>query len=146
MKYFFSVLLVCAYAIALTACSGGGDPAEMKRALSGSVSNKQAKSAQEYYDKSVELARLNGCWACHHVKQDLIGPAWQAVSEHYKDDPNARAWLIDKVKHGGSGVWNKTTSDAVMPPNSPRVSDEHIAELVDFILSLAKGGMPQKSN
>ena len=145
MKYFFGVLLVCVFAASMAGCSGGGDPAEMKRELSGSVSNKQAKSAQEYYDKSVELARLNGCWACHHVKQGLIGPSWRAVSEHYKDDPNARQWLIDKVKNGGSGVWNKITSGAVMPANSPRVSDEHIAELVDFILSLAKGGKPPKA-
>lgn len=143
MKTIFGTLLVCLLTAVLTGCSGS-DPDEMKRSLNGSVGNKQAKSAQEYYDKSVELARMNGCWSCHHIKQDLIGPSWQAVSARYKDIPNARAMLIDKVKHGGSGVWSSTTSGAVMPPNSPRVSDEHIAELVDFILSLAKGGGPQR--
>ena len=144
MKYFFGVLIVCVFAVFVAGC-GGGDPDEMKRELSGSVSNKQAKSAQEYYDKSVELARLNGCWACHHVEHGLVGPSWLAVSEHYKNDPNAREWLVNKVKKGGSGVWNDVTSGAVMPPNSPRVSDEHIYELVDFILSLAKEETPHKT-
>jgi cytochrome c len=144
MKYFFSVPVVLVFALSMAAC-GGGDPNEMKREMTGSISAAKAKSAQQYYDKSVELARLNGCWDCHHVDQDLIGPSWRSVSEHYKDDPNARAWLVTKVRKGGSGVWNKTTSNAVMPPNSPRVSDDHIYQLVDFILWLAKGGAAHKA-
>ena len=137
-------MVLCTFVASLTSC-GGGDPNEMKRKLTVSMSNKKAKSAQEYYDKSVELARLNGCWTCHHVDKDLIGPSWRAVSERYKDDPNARQWLIDRVKHGSSGDWSNTTSGAVMPPNSPRVTDEDIGELVDFILSLAKEHSPPKS-
>jgi cytochrome c len=139
MRCFPAVLLLL-IAVLVQGCNGG-DPEQMKRELAASMSNKKASSAQAYYDRSVELARMNGCWNCHHVDNDLIGPAWRRVSERYKDDPNARAWLIEKVKHGGSGVWNSSTSDAVMPPNSPRVSDQDIGELVDFILSLAKGGM-----
>jgi len=126
-------------------CSGG-DPNEMKREITVGMSNKQAKTAHEYYDKSVELARMNGCWNCHHVHKDLIGPSWLSVSEHYKNDPDARKWLIQKVKKGGSGVWSTVTSGAVMPANSPRVSDQDIGELVDFILSLAKDSSPRKTN
>ena len=144
MKYFFGALLACVFAVSMAGCSGD-DSAETKRQITGSMSNKNANSAQEYYDKSVQLAQLNGCWACHHVDHSLIGPSWRAVSEHYKNDPNAREWLVNKVKNGGSGVWNDVTSGAVMPPNSPRVSDEHIYELVDFILSLAKEETPHKT-
>ena len=64
--------------------------------------------------------------------------SWRKVSARYKDDPNARALLIEEVKNGSSGKWSDITNGAVMPPNSPRVSDQDIGELVDFILSLAK--------
>ena len=138
------IFVVVALGAVSAACSGG-DPEQMKRELAHSMSNKQASSAQAYYERSVELARMNGCWNCHHVDNDLIGPSWRRVSAHYKGDPNARAWLIEKVKHGGSGVWSSTTSGAVMPPNSPRVSDQDIGELVDFILSLAREKTPDKA-
>jgi hypothetical protein len=37
---------------------------------------------------------------------------------------------------GGKGNWTDVTGGIPMPPYSPRVSDEDIAGLVDFILSL----------
>lgn len=97
----------------------------------------------QFYDKSVQLAQMNGCWACHRVERGPVGPAWRAVSERYKDDPNAREWLLYKIKNGGTGNWTKITSGAVMPPYSPRVSDEHIKQLIEFILSLEKQGIPR---
>ena len=138
MRYILSFVLIAA----LMAGCGDGDRDQMKRELTQSMNNELAKSAPEYYDRSVELARMNGCWTCHHVEADVIGPSWRKVSARYKDDPNARARLIEEVKNGTSGAWNTITNGAVMPPNSPRVSDQDIADLVDFILSLAKGGEP----
>jgi cytochrome c len=133
MRHFLPIVLI---AFLTTGCNG--DPKEMKREITQSMSNAQARSPQEYYDRSVDLARMNGCWTCHHVDTDVIGPSWRKVSARYKDDPNARARLIEEVKNGSSGKWSDITNGAVMPPNSPRVSDQDIGELVDFILSLAK--------
>lgn len=140
MKFVFDIPIVLALAAVLVGC-GGGDPDEMKRELSASISTKKAKSPQEYYNMSVDLAGMNGCMNCHRIDQDLIGPSWSSISAHYKNDPNAREWLINKVKNGGAGVWSATTSGAAMPPNSPRVSDKDIGELVDFILSLNKSAV-----
>lgn len=85
---------------------------------------------------ALDLARASGCLACHSVDNKVVGPAWKDVSARYRADPGARERLIAKVKAGGSGNWNDVTGGFPMPPNSPRVSDEHIAELVDFVLSL----------
>jgi cytochrome c len=86
--------------------------------------------------KSMDLARTNGCLNCHALHEPKIGPPWDKVAERYGDAPGARELLIDKVKHGGSGSWTQLTGGAVMPPNSPRVADKTIEKLVDFILSL----------
>lgn len=120
----------------LSACKT--DTAETSRKVTESLTNKTATTSWRYLDQSISLARANGCWACHRVERGIIGPGWRAVSQYYKNDPNARNWLLYKVKNGGAGVWTATTSGATMPAYSPRVSDEHINQLVDFILSLEK--------
>ncbi|MFQ5470663.1 MAG: c-type cytochrome [Gammaproteobacteria bacterium] len=84
------------------------------------------------------LAKASGCLACHSVEKKIVGPAWKDVSARYKGDAGARDALIAKVKKGGKGNWTDVTGGVPMPPNSPRVSDENIAKLVDFVLGLAK--------
>jgi cytochrome c len=84
------------------------------------------------------LAKKSGCLACHSVEKKIVGPAWNDVSAKYKGDAGARDRLIAKVKKGGKGNWTAVTGGAPMPPYSPRVSDENIAIMVDFVLGLAK--------
>ncbi|MFC1749204.1 c-type cytochrome [Pseudomonadota bacterium] len=84
----------------------------------------------------IELAKKSGCLACHSIDKKIVGPAWNDVSERYKGDGAARATLISKVKSGGKGNWTAVTGGIPMPPYSPRVSDENIEKLVDFILTL----------
>lgn len=81
-------------------------------------------------------ANRHGCVACHAIDAKRIGPAWQDVANRYRGDAAARDMLIAKVKGGGSGNWTEVTGGVPMPPNGPRVPDEDIAALVDFILNL----------
>jgi len=96
----------------------------------------QMNSNMAIDQKSMDLARTNGCLNCHALHETRIGPPWDKVAERYRDAPAVRELLIDKVKKGSSNSWAKLTSGAVMPPNSPRVADKDIEKLVDFILSL----------
>ena len=100
----------------------------------------EALSAQESLkerEKDVtQLADINGCFACHAIDHHVLGPPWKTVAKRYKGDKNARAYLINKIKKGGGGVWDDLTGGVPMPPYSPRVKDEHIERLVDYILSL----------
>jgi cytochrome c len=81
-------------------------------------------------------AKKGGCVACHAIDKKVVGPAWQDVAKKYKGDAKAREMLIDKVKKGGKGNWTAITGGAPMPPYSPRVKDEDIAKLIDFVLAL----------
>lgn len=80
------------------------------------------------------LGKQSGCFACHHMEQKRVGPAWSEVGKKYKGDAGARDSLIKWVHSGGTGRWQM----GVMPAYSPRVSDADIEKLVDFILSLPK--------
>lgn len=86
----------------------------------------------------LSLARKSGCLACHAINKKIVGPAWIVVSQRYKSNPQIRERLINKVKGGGRGAWTEIVGNVAMPPYSPRVSDEDIAKLVDFVLGLAK--------
>jgi len=86
----------------------------------------------------LSLARKSGCLACHAINKKVVGPAWIVVSQRYKSNPDIRERLINKVKGGGRGAWTEIVGNVAMPPYSPRVSDENIAKLVDFVLGLAK--------
>ena len=85
---------------------------------------------------ALDLARKSGCLACHSVDKKVVGPAWKDVAARYKNDANAKALLVTKVKTGGKGSWTDVTGGAPMPPYSPRVPDADITTLVDFILAL----------
>ncbi|HEY5603285.1 MAG TPA: c-type cytochrome [Gammaproteobacteria bacterium] len=84
----------------------------------------------------LELAKKSGCLACHSVDKKVVGPAWKDVAAKYKGDAGAKATLIEKVKKGGKGNWTAVTGGAPMPPYSPRVKDEDISKLIDFVMTL----------
>lgn len=77
------------------------------------------------------LAKNSGCFACHAVDKKLVGPSYKDVATKYRNDKNAEASLIKKVKAGGKGVWG----DVPMPPNA-HVKDADIKTIVQWILSL----------
>jgi len=88
-----------------------------------------AASAQSGED----LIKKDGCTACHSVDKKIIGPAYVDVATKYKGDAKAAAYLQDKIKKGGSGVWGQVP----MPPNT-QVSDADIKTIVAWILALKK--------
>lgn len=84
------------------------------------------------------LARMNGCLDCHTVTVDKFGPSWNEIALRYKDAPreDVRALLIDSVENGSQGKYLSWKTAEGMPPLKRRVSSEHIAQLVDYILAL----------
>src|SRR3954470_24675701 len=77
-----------------------------------------------------ELAKKQGCFACHAVDKKLVGPSYKDVAAKYRSDKGAEAKLFDKVKKGGTGVWGTVP----MPPNG-HVPDAYIKALVKWVLS-----------
>src|SRR5690606_17018741 len=73
-----------------------------------------------------------GCKACHGISKESVGPDYTSVSEKYKNDANARAYLIKTVRNGGIGVWG----DRAMPAHS-HLDEKKVGEMIDFVLSIA---------
>lgn len=99
-----------------------------------------------------DIAKKNGCTACHAIDKKVVGPAWMDVSKKYKgvakykysnngsNAPDAKEYplvegLMMKVSKGGHGNWGS----AAMIPNDPTGKKQPaIKELVTFILGLSK--------
>jgi cytochrome c len=82
-----------------------------------------------------DLAKKNGCTACHTIDKKVVGPAWMDVSKKYKGDAGAEAKLITKVSKGGGGVWGTTPMPGMDPSGKKQ---DVVKELVKFILALNK--------
>lgn len=153
----FALLL----ALALTAPASGAAPAVASLVdsplvlASASEANEKEKDDDDEDDEEVEdrsaekakpidphtatmlaLAKKSGCLACHKLERKLVGPGWNDVAQRYKNDPDARTKLIEKVSRGGGGNWTEVTGGKRMPPYGQKVAPENIATLVEFILSL----------
>ncbi len=56
-------------------------------------------------ETAVTLARQNNCLTCHGIDQRIVGPAFADVARKYNGRDNAAAYLAQKIRSGGSGVW-----------------------------------------
>lgn len=82
-------------------------------------------------EAALEIAKKNGCLACHALDKKMVGPAWNEVGKKYAGDAAAAEQLAVKVKKGSKGVWGPVP----MPPNAT-VKDADVKTLVSFILTL----------
>ena len=96
----------------------------------------KAPVTQEKAAAPEELARNTGCFECHSVDKNLVGPAYRDVAARYKGKAEARAALIETVKKGGKGHWSDISKGVPMPPHQGRLSTAEITRLVDWVLSL----------
>ena len=77
-----------------------------------------------------KLVAEKGCTACHQRDKALVGPAFLAVAQKYAGEAEARAYLANKIRAGGSGVWG-----GVMPPQA-QVDKGEAEEIADWLLSM----------
>lgn len=99
------------------------------------LSGCQPEVPKEYADRADQwrLADKTGCFMCHKTGKNLLGPAWENVSERYRNNPDAEAHLMNKILNGGGGAW----IDREMPGYSENLLTEANRKiLVKFILSL----------
>lgn len=85
---------------------------------------------------SPELAASKGCMACHSLDKKVLGPALKDVAAKYKSQPDATAYLVERVQKGSVAnklVWG---GPAGMPPLAGQVSEADTKVLVAWILGL----------
>jgi S-disulfanyl-L-cysteine oxidoreductase SoxD len=77
-----------------------------------------------------QLAGKFACTACHAANAKLVGPAWQQIAQKYKVRSDAAAYLSEKIRSGGQGVWG-----AIPMPAQPGVSADDAAALAKWVMT-----------
>jgi len=86
--------------------------------------------AQEIKPVAEGLAKKHGCLSCHAQNKKIIGPAFRDISEKYRNTPNAKNYLMLRVKNGGSGIWGVLA----MPANK-NISDTDLETITEWVLN-----------
>src|SRR5690606_34162310 len=50
-----------------------------------------------------DLVAANACTACHQIDATSVGPAFRAVADRHKANPEGLKYLVTKIGTGGSG-------------------------------------------
>jgi cytochrome c len=79
------------------------------------------------------LLASNSCTACHGLKNKIVGPGFTEIAAKHKGKANLEAYLVAKIKEGGSGVWG-----AIPMPAQPQVSDAAAKTMARWIAAGAK--------
>ena len=87
-------------------------------------------------EKAFSIAKQNACLGCHAINKKIVGPSFQAVAEKYKNDPNAQAFLKNKIAKGGAGSWG-----VVPMPANTKLNEADLSTLTGWILR----GAPSKN-
>jgi len=74
------------------------------------------------------LLNANSCTACHGMKNKVVGPGFNEIAAKTKGRADAEAYLIDKIKNGGSGVYG-----AIPMPAQPQLKDAEAKAIAQWI-------------
>ena len=77
------------------------------------------------------LLAANSCTACHGMKNKIVGPGFNEIAAKHKGKANLEAYLVGKIKNGGSGVYG-----AIPMPANTQVSEADAKKLASWVLSI----------
>ncbi len=99
-----------------------------------------ASKAEKYVEEEIgprsaklSLIAASNCFTCHLAKDKLIGPSFEDIVREYDPISESRAYLIQKISQGSSGIW----SDEIMP-GQPELEKEKIAQMLEWIFTNAQ--------
>lgn len=91
----------------------------------------QGMAASAVPDITGMLAK-NTCTACHAMDRKLVGPSFKEVADKYAGKSDAVAYLAQRIKNGGSGVWGQ------IPMPAQGISAQDAQVLAQWIAQGAK--------
>lgn len=82
---------------------------------------------------ALDLAKAQACTACHGVSSKIVGPAFADIAARHEARPDVEAYLVERIRGGGSGVWG-----AVPMPAQTQLKDDEVRALARWIAGGAR--------
>lgn len=104
-------------------------PATREDALRSVAMATAAPAAPAAGAEAVASLTRNGCTACHGMDAKIVGPGFTEVAKKYSGRSDAVAYLADRIKNGGQGVWGAIPMPAqALPESEARMLAEWLAK------------------
>lgn len=89
------------------------------------------KFAEQKKSKTIHLDRIKnaGCFTCHALRSQVIGPSFEAVSKRYYGKEEDIKMLPTSIINGSTGTWG----EQIMPAH-PHISKEQAMRMVEWIV------------
>ena len=94
------------------------------------AANQKSADDMASYAVGRNLIESSDCKSCHQYETASIGPSYKAVAQKYPYTPDNMAYLVKKIKEGGSGVWGEHGMSA-----HPDLSEINAKRMVEYIFS-----------
>ncbi|RYF83939.1 MAG: cytochrome C [Comamonadaceae bacterium] len=92
---------------------------------------------------AVGLARVQAsdCMRCHLPARKAVGPSYQAIAERHASNPEAVAFLAQKIRNGSVGDWGR-----VIMPRHPQIDEADARLMAQWVLDqrLPVAGAPAR--
>ena len=96
-----------------------------------------AQRVQAMAEASPELAQAqatlegSNCMRCHGIDRKFVGPSFVQVSDKYREQADATAYMARKIREGSVGVWG-----SVIMPRHPQVTQAQAESMAHWILAI----------
>jgi cytochrome c len=87
--------------------------------------------ADDSWERGYRLAGEKGCFECHAIGHDYIGPSFRSVAERHRLNPETRSQLADVIRAGSVGHWGERFE---MWPQV-HLREDQVQLLVDWVVS-----------
>lgn len=102
--------------------------------LSCSSKTEKKKGLAKYQKSELNALQVilkNDCLQCHSLEDRVVGPPYLDISRRYKEQPQIKNTLANKIREGGGGLWY-----GGMMSGHPLLKKSNVNKIVTWILSL----------
>lgn len=102
--------------------------------LSCSSKTENKKGLAKYQKRELNALQVilkNDCLQCHSLEDRVVGPPYLDISRRYKEQPQIKNTLANKIREGGGGLWY-----GGMMSGHPLLKKSNVNKIVTWILSL----------
>ncbi len=89
------------------------------------------QAEEEYDHRGRYYMEKSDCFTCHELDKNTVGPSLHRIADRYEKEKTTIAYLLRKIKDGGSGVWGSSIMNS-----HPTLTEIEINTMVDYVLSL----------
>jgi len=93
----------------------------------------QANVAKSDIEQGKTLISKSDCLSCHNEQQQVVGPSFAAIGEHYARSTNDKTMkqLTDSIINGSQGRWGQGSMT-----KHPQISTEDASAIISYIYSV----------